>query len=128
MRKTPPTELERARVRQGPYASNVGDMHGVFYLRTARNQVLSIMSSGPDDEFGWEHVSVSMRTMTPSWADMCRIKDLFWYEHEAVVQYHPAKADYVNHHPHCLHLWRPLDGVMRAPPSHLVGPKQEEAA
>lgn len=72
---------------------------------------------------GWEHVSVSRKLECPSWLAMCFIKDLFWPDHECVVQYHPAKSEYVNFHKNCLHLWRPIDVELPTPPSILVGPK-----
>lgn len=58
--------------------------------------------------------------ITPSWNDMCFIKDLFFEEHETVVQYHPAKTEYINNHPHCLHLWRPV-GEFPIPNKLMVG-------
>ena len=72
---------------------------------------------------GWEHVSVSpmKKHITPTWEDMCFIKDLFWYESEAVIQIHPTKADYVNNMPNCLHLWRCSYKEMVLPPRILVG-------
>ena len=73
------------------------------------------------DGEGWEHVSVSLPNRTPSWKQMCFIKDTFWSEDEVVVQYHPAKKDYVNNHEYCLHLWRPISGELLVPPSILVG-------
>jgi len=71
-----------------------------------------------------EHVSVSLKHRTPTWAEMCKVKDLFWDEDEVVVQYHPSKKDYVNNHQYCLHLWRHLD--MITPPSIMVGIKGVE--
>lgn len=72
---------------------------------------------------GWEHVSVSpyQHRTTPSWSDMCKIKDIFWNDDEAVIQIHPPKADYVNNMPNCLHLWRCTYRSMVLPPSVLVG-------
>lgn len=72
---------------------------------------------------GWEHVSVSpyKRNYTPSWEEMCKIKDMFWHDDEVVVQYHPAKSQYVNNVPNCLHLWKPLKEKMPIPPSIMVG-------
>ena len=68
----------------------------------------------------WEHVSVHMedgngKERTPSWGDMCLNKDIFWNEDEVVVQFHPAKKDYVNLHPHVLHLWRRAEGFPTPP-------------
>lgn len=62
----------------------------------------------------WEHVSVHIndngRQRLPTWWEMCLIKDVFWDEEETVVQFHPAKSQYVNCHPRVLHLWRRKEG------------------
>jgi hypothetical protein len=83
-----------------------------------------IASAGVENsQFSWEHVSVSTsRARTPTWAEMCQVKDLFWDEEDCVVQYHPPRSDYVNHHPYVLHLWRPIGVTLPRPPSIMVGP------
>lgn len=59
------------------------------------------------DENDWEHVSVSpYGGKTPTWDDMCAIKDMFWGDEEVVIQIHPKKSEYVNIKDNCLHLWR----------------------
>ena len=75
---------------------------------------------------GWEHVSVAPynRRITPSWDDMCAVKDMFFRDDEIVVQYHPAKSEYVNNMPNCLHLWRPINAEMPMPPAIMVGIKR----
>lgn len=75
---------------------------------------------------GWDHVSISprKRSYTPSWSDMCRIKELFFLDSEAVIQIHPPKAEYVNNMPNCLHLWRANDAEMVLPPAFMVGIRQ----
>ena len=74
---------------------------------------------------GWEHVSVApfKRSITPSWDDMCAIKNIFWKEDEAVIQIHPSIDEYVNNKDNCLHLWRCTYKEMVLPPSILVGIK-----
>ena len=72
---------------------------------------------------GWEHLSVSRPHQTPSWDIMCKLKEIFWNDDEACVEYHPAKKDYVNFHEHCLHIWRPINKKLPTPPSILVGIK-----
>lgn len=67
------------------------------------------------DEDGWEHVSVSHhnKKRLPSWDVMCRLKDMFWYPEETVVQMHPKESQYVHgvgDRGNVLHLWRPKDG------------------
>lgn len=71
-------------------------------------------------DFGWEHVSVSYKDRTPTWDEMCIVKDIFWNEDETVIQIHPPKKEYVNLHPHCLHLWRKKDSEPVLPPKELV--------
>lgn len=73
------------------------------------------------DGEGWEHVSVSLVDRQPTWEEMCYIKNLFWDEEDWVMQFHPAKSEYVNKHPHCLHLWRPVNQDFPKPKRELVG-------
>lgn len=68
----------------------------------------------------WEHVSVSTPTRPPNWAEMCFIKHLFWDGEDTVMQLHPPESRYVNLHPHCLHLWRPIDQPIPLPGMFLV--------
>lgn len=75
---------------------------------------------------GWNHVSVApyKHTITPTWDDMCMIKDICFGDEEWVMQLHPAKSEYVNNMPNCLHLWQPNDGrTIPTPPSILTGIK-----
>jgi hypothetical protein len=63
---------------------------------------------------GWDHVSVSLENRCPTWKEMCAVKDLFFKDDEVAMQLHVAKADHINHHPFCLHLWRPQTPEERA--------------
>jgi hypothetical protein len=74
---------------------------------------------------GWEHVSVSLHHRCPTWDEMVFVKSLFWSDDECVIQYHPPKSEYVNCHPYCLHLWKPIDVAIPMPPTYMVGPKLE---
>lgn len=104
-----------ARVKSGPYGSHdTAGNNGQFVI----DKLLVVASDGE----GWEHVSVSMKKKTPTWKQMCRIKDIFWDEDDVVIQYHPAKKDYVNYHPYCLHLWRPVGFEIPVPRPVMVGP------
>jgi hypothetical protein len=123
MRNVVPIQLEMARVNDHPMFGSSSGMEGVFMFRHSNGTTLAIISSGVDHTYKWEHVSVSTRDRTPTWEEMSFVKDLFWTEEECVVQFHPPKSEYVNHHPHCLHLWRPLGENIQTPPSILVGPK-----
>lgn len=76
---------------------------------------------------GWDHVSVSpfKRRIIPSWEDMSKLKEIFFRDDEAVIQIHPAKSEYVNNMPNCLHLWR-YQGDMLLPPAWMVGVRKGE--
>lgn len=125
MRTCPTLAIEKGRILDGPYGSSMSDgCNGAFYAR-GPTHILHIMASdGTDEEsHGWEHVSVSMPTKTPSWKDMAWVKDQFWLPEESCFQLHPPVEDYVNHHPFCLHIWRHKTIPTPRPPSILVGPK-----
>ncbi|MBR5818147.1 MAG: hypothetical protein IKY62_05825 [Clostridia bacterium] len=53
---------------------------------------------------------------------------MFFREDETVVQYHPAKSEYVNNVPNCLHLWRPTGAEMPTPPAIMVGIKKGQSS
>lgn len=136
MRKVLLPEVDRARIRVGPMASTTSFGYtGAFRIaRRVRNQLymLTIIGSDGSDwaECGlpqpaWEHVSVSCESGTPTWECMEFVRRLFWEDHETVMQLHPPLASYVNHHPHCLHMWRPIGVEIPLPPSITVGPSKE---
>jgi hypothetical protein len=96
---------------------NSGDeFNGMFQLRINGSPATIIASNG----LGWEHVSISHTNRIPSWETMCKVKELFFEDNEVVMQLHPRKEDYVNNHPYCLHLWKPIDQDIPTPPIKLV--------
>lgn len=118
--------LNKHRIRTGLYASTEADgFNGVFSFDTGGYKVRCIASDG----MGWKHVSVTLEgsRFTPRWEVMANVKNLFWEDDEAVMQLHPPRKDYVNHHPGCLHLWSPTDPKVSIPlpDSILVGPKSD---
>jgi len=101
------------------------DKYGRAKNNVQSSELIFIQAS---DGMGWEHVSVSLplSERTPSWEEMCYVKDLFWDVDDVVIQFHPSKKDYVNNHPRCLHLWRPTEHEVKTPPPGLVGIKGYE--
>ena len=117
---------ERYRVTSGPMAStSAAGNNGAFRLalkaRSEDRRVQVIASDGA----GWEHVSVVWSRAVPTWEMMCQVKALFWDPDDCVLQYHPPESDYVNAHPHCLHLWRPVGVDLPRPPAWMVGPRRQ---
>jgi hypothetical protein len=116
MRDQLPLQLEQGRTRVGLYASDPGDRYGLFLIMGPCDAMLKILSSGEsttDDP--WEHVSISTEKRCPNWQEMCFVKDLFWGDDDCVIQYHPAKIDYINNHPYVLHLWKPPEKILMPP-------------
>lgn len=112
---------ERFRITSGPAGSDASfGNNGAFRVKLKTfNQTVYVIAS---DGEGWEHVSVSRPDRCPTWAEMCEVKELFFGPDEWVMQYHPARAEYVNFHQHCLHLWRPVGAAFPTPPAWMVGP------
>ena len=131
--KTNWSHLDKWRFQEPPYLSAPGSTFGAFQIR--RNGVIlqviatdgvieSTAPKGPHED--WEHVSASAydtmfrKERTPRWEEMCFLKDQFWNEDEVVIQFHPAKSDYVNIHDFVLHLWRWKKGIFPTPPKICV--------
>lgn len=114
------TYLDSCRVDASWYYGSLGDAkNGAFKVFVGGRSFFVIASSGG----GWEHVSVSpggKKSRCPTWNEMCAIKNMFFDEEEVVMQLHPAKSEYVNIHPYCLHLWRPLEQKIPMPPVEFV--------
>ncbi len=126
MRSILPERLEAGRITTGLGASRRDfGPYGAFKVYGPCGADLMIVASGADypDAHGWEHVSISTPRRPPNWQEMCFVKDLFWSDEECVIQFHPPKSEYVNNHPHCLHLWRNINQPFPLPPSILVGLK-----
>ena len=97
----------------------VGDeKNGAFMIKLPNSKLefAVIASSGG----GWEHVSVSTAVRCPRWEEMQAIKEMFFEDEEVVMQLHPAKSNYVNNHPYCLHLWRPIHEKIPLPDVAMV--------
>lgn len=136
MKSQPPNDYRLRGLRFGAYASADCDgMNGAFSIplngfghKVIANTICSDGKEAPEGLGGWEHVSVHIleygKQRTPTWAEMCAVKDLFFEPEEVVVQFHPAASAYVNNHPNVLHLWRWTKGDFPCPHSLLVGIKE----
>lgn len=103
--------------------TKTGNRYGMFIMGVpGQTQVRMMVCDG--EETSWEHVSVSklvvgkkgrVQQVTPSWEEMCVVKDLFWDAEDCVVQFHPPKSQYVNTHANCLHLWKAVGDNWKTP-------------
>lgn len=122
---------EKYRVRTGERGTDASyGNNGMFFIPAGhrRPYLLRIVASDGTgwEEHGfeppaWEHVSVSTAVRCPTWEEMCFVKGIFWDGDDVVLQFHPRESEYVNNHPHCLHLWRPIGVAIPTPPSFTVG-------
>ncbi len=75
-----------------------------------RGLLCSASVDKPDGDSGtWLHVSFSRVDSIPSHADLLAVRKAFFAPTVCVVQVFPPKAEYVNMHSNCLHLWQRLD-------------------
>lgn len=135
MKANPPNQF-RFRNAGAWSSSDACGMNGAFQIplqgfghRIIANCIVSdgTNEDGSDNaEIPWEHVSVHIveygKQRIPTWSEMCAVKDLFWEAEETVIQFHPAQSQYVNNHPHVLHLWK-FKGEQPHPPEIAVGIK-----
>ena len=125
MRVPFPELVEQRRFTGDKYGTTPEARRGLFAIPFAEPpSVLQVIAGDPAPRSGWEHVSViasskkdgTLRERTPTWNEMCYVKSLFWNDDECVAQFHPPNSEYVNHHPNCLHLWRPTQSELPRPP------------
>ena len=70
---------------------------------------------------GWDHVSVSLSDRTPTWAEMERVKRMFFEPDEVAMQLHVAESNHISMMDYCLHIWRPHNEKIPLPPKIMVG-------
>lgn len=95
-----------------------GPMSGAFKVFVGGRSfqvIASVDNCGPNGV--WEHVSASPRNQKrcPTWEEMVAIKDMFFLPEEEAIQFHPKHSEYMNMHPYCLHIWKPVTGAERLP-------------
>lgn len=87
-------------------------------LKLSKGRRFTFMASIDDGRL--EHVSVSLcnsMTETPTWEEMCEVKEMFWNSEEEVHQIHPKASQYLTgitgpdgtKLENVLHLYRPVN-------------------
>lgn len=74
-----------------------------LWLIPFKHETLQVISTLDN---GRAHVSVVVKgkKRTPTWEEMCFVKECFWEDEEEAIQIHPKKSEYVNYHNYCLHI------------------------
>lgn len=102
------------------FAIQLGEDGGAFMVPYLKHGVtLRVIASFG---CGWDHVSVSLPNRCPNWLEMEHVKRLFFRDDEAAMQLHVPPSEHINHHQHCLHIWRPHGVDIPMPPAWMVGP------
>ena len=116
--------VEMEKLCYGESTEKTRRVAGIFEIpvKGVRKGLKCVVSTGESPySQGWDHVSVSLGFRTPTWDEMCIVKNLFFEPHDVCVQYHPAESDYVTNHKFCLHIWRNIHMEFPTPPKELVG-------
>ncbi len=93
-------------------------LEGIFIVKSkVSGQLLQVIAS---NDFGWDHVSVSLKNRCPNWYEMEEVRRLFFEDREVCWQYHVPENDHINIHPNVLHIWRKHDFDMPMPPKEFV--------
>lgn len=88
-------EINKYRIRQGELATpDSYGMAGSFIIPLGHTRRAVVITCNGDTGSGWEHVSIHVIRKrgrkniqeTPTWKDMCFIKNLFWSDDEVVIQ------------------------------------------
>lgn len=114
-----PVRIQLSRIKH-PLSDWRGDAYnGAFRIEAPSGRKLNVLASNGG---GWDHVSVSVygTDETPTWDEMCWVKQQFFNPEETVIQYHPPESKYINFDAGCLHLWRPQNEVIPMPPLVMV--------
>ena len=89
-----------------------GELVPMFRTNTksyiVKHRGVKLMYIVGENENSWEHVSVSRDDCkTPTWEQMCKVKETFWNDDEVVLQFHSRKDEGIGKI-ETLHLWRPV--------------------
>lgn len=130
MRNFKEAGVNEFRIRSGQLRTTEEDGNkGAFQIPIRQfNTFAFVIAAEGVPDFPWDHVSVhvkfqhgkKIKQRTPTWDEMCIIKSRFFKDDETVIQFHPPVSDYVNLHPHVLHLWRSQVSEHLLPPLGMV--------
>ncbi len=111
-----PYLLEEQRGKWSGPTANINAPSGLLFRGPARLLVfVSPWDTTGRDEDLWLHVSVSTPTRDPTYAELTDVRRRLFREADTVLHVWPPASEHYNLHPHCLHLWTPMDGSRPIP-------------
>ena len=69
----------------------------------------------PADSELWLHVSVSRPDRPPTYDELTDARNQLFRPTDTVLHVWPPRDEHFNLHPHCLHLWTPMNGRRPVP-------------
>ncbi len=78
MRTHPQKRAEAHRVKTGRMGSTRADGNNGHFKIPSPVREKDILFVRVSDGGAWDHCSVSLKMRTPTWKELCFIKDLFW--------------------------------------------------
>lgn len=77
-----------------------------------KSKYLKVMVGYEDYPDGkrWLHFSMSSKGRCPTWEELVEAKEAFLGTETKAIQVIPPRSEYVNIHPHVLHLWVEVNG------------------
>lgn len=105
------------------YANNTigkSNISKSFLIPLNDNKKAFVIAS--EDFVGWDHVSAHIISVesgslnrTPNNEEMQFLRNIFFEDEDVVVEFHPAKKDYINNYSYALHMWKSTDNVFSFP-------------
>lgn len=93
-----------------------GGQDGAMYVRSGISLSLAeppkqtvILSGGYRGDQQWLHVSTAWTNRLPTWEEFREVRETFFGDDLVAIQVFPPKAEYVNVHRFCLHLYARVD-------------------
>lgn len=101
------------RIEHAPGIHCVGEWGGGlrYTARVSGAMLTVVIEPELHDAELWAHLSVSVHrpvARVPTWDELRWCKDVFIGDRKAITVF-PIRDEYVNHHPHVLHLFAPLE-------------------
>lgn len=116
MRRFPNTRAEPFRVPT-PDGVDADSEDGFFVVKNHGFREINVVVS---TEGGWDLVSVMTRGSSPTWDEMCLVREIFFRDDETAIQYSVPKPERISTHKFALHWWRPHTLELPRPPRELI--------
>jgi hypothetical protein len=85
-------------------------LDGMKYVQAITGVTIIVSGGVEQDGRRWIHLSLAHPSRIPTWSELVAAKEIFIGRDAHAVQVIPPRAQHVNLHPYCLHLFSCVDG------------------